>query len=249
MTLVVALACKDGVILAADGQSAGVAYELERTFGMAYPASKINHLGDKILWGGSGSAGIIQTLEEGFEELQKEADNISLHDPNLQLRLKEIHSACVRPEIDSQKKYGISSTELIGAQLLFVANDVEYHNPIKIWCIGSLGHSIFLEEDGIGIIGDATLFANMSLLNFRRNLIWYKPKSKSLSTEQGCLVAYRAVKDAIEASLDRVGPPIDIWTIKNNQKPTQVSGQAMKKLEEAYVMWKEAEIIKLQELL
>ena len=249
MTLIIALACKDSVILAADGLSAATSSELDMIFGLAFPTSKINTFGDNILWGGAGSEGIIQTIEVELGKLPKKVKNMSLHDLNLQKRLKEIHRRCVEPEITRQNLYGVPPTESIGAQLLFVTNDAEYHNPIKIWSIGSLGYSVSQEQYGCGIIGSGTLYAHMSLLNFRSNSEWIEPRSKSLSTEQGCLVTYRAVRDAIEASLDRVGSPIDIWTIKNGEEPKQIVDNEKTKLEKAYLKWKEAEITKLQEII
>ncbi len=235
MTLIVGLACTDGVVLAADGLSAGVAFELDQIFKMAYPSSKINPMGNNILWGAAGSVGIIQAVEIEFEKLPKKVKNMSLHDLDLQRQIKKILSACVSSEIVRQRQAGLPSTSVTGAQLLLVAND-----PIRIWTVG-YNDDAFVEQLGCGVIGNGTLFAHMALLPFRSNSFFNKPKSKSLSTEQGCLVAYRAIRDAIEASLDRVGLPVDIWMIKDNEKPTHVSGQVMKTLEEAYVMWKEAE--------
>jgi len=246
MTLIVGLACKDGVVLAADGISAGLAHERGLPFRISLPVSKINLLGDNILWGGAGNSATIQAIETKFEELPEKVKNTPLTD--LQNQIKKIVSDCVVIEMPRIRGYDSRDLQIkdIEAEILLVANDVD--DPIKILDVNSHG-AMFVQKFGCYEIGDADLFAHMALLNYRSNLIWPEPTSKSLSTEQGCLVAYRAVRDAIEANRGYIGPPIDIWTIKNGALPEQLSDIKKAELGEKYVQWKEAEITKLQELL
>lgn len=58
MTLVLALICTDGIIMASDGQS---------TFPtgagpMRLPSEKIHAVGSRLLWGGSGDVGLLQKI-------------------------------------------------------------------------------------------------------------------------------------------------------------------------------------------
>ena len=250
MTLVVALACKDGVVLAADGQTLGYALQDGKTYSMVFTACKIDYLGDNILWGGAGLAELIQKVETEFKKLPEEFKNSSLHDLKLLSWLRNTLHECNRPEIAAQMERGVPADQIIGAPLLFVSYDEKYHDDAaKIWSLGSLSHGMFWEQYGCGVIGDATLHTHMALLNYRSNLRGRKPRSKSLTTDQGCLVAYRAVKDAIEASPDRVGDPVDIWKIKKSEGPKQIVGDNKSKQEQAYLEWKEAEITALQNLI
>lgn len=248
MTLIVALACKNGVVLASDGSAAGFAREFKRAFFVSALSCKINPLGKNILWGASGSVDIIQTIEAEFEELPSAMKDKSLHDLALRKRIKDIHRRCVTNAIKHQREMGVKNEQLIGAELLLVSNDVNQADPIKIWYIGSL-RNYFVEDDGCSVIGDGTFYAQMSLLSFRLNLTSLKPRSKNLSTEQGCLVAHRAVKDAIEAGCGIVGPPIDIWVIKDKEKPKMLTVNEKEKLDKAYVAWQEEEVSLLQKLI
>ncbi len=174
--------------------------------------------------------------------------NETLHDLNFQKRIKEIHHSCVKAGLKQQEDAGATKEQLLGAELLLISNDVRQAEPIKIWYMG-YARNLFTEQTGCGVIGDGSFYAQMALLNFRSNLPSLKPRSKSLSTEQGCLVVYRAVKDAIETGRDRLGPPIDIWTIKDKEKPKQLLASDKEKLENAYIEWQEEEITLLQKLI
>ena len=53
MTVVLAMRCADGLVLAADSQST----DADR--GLSYPARKLHHLGDHAAWGGSGARAVL----------------------------------------------------------------------------------------------------------------------------------------------------------------------------------------------
>jgi len=61
MTVVLALVCKDGVVVAADTQVT------DSGRGMSYPAQKLHPLGDAAAWGGSGARSVLLELEDVFE--------------------------------------------------------------------------------------------------------------------------------------------------------------------------------------
>ena len=61
MTVVVALVCEDGVVVAADTQVT------DGNRGMSYPAQKLHPLGDDAAWGGSGARSVLLELEELFD--------------------------------------------------------------------------------------------------------------------------------------------------------------------------------------
>lgn len=67
MTVVLALRCEDGLVLAADSQIT------ERHRGMSYPAQKLHPMGSNAAWGGSGARSVLLELPTLFTE---DADEI-----------------------------------------------------------------------------------------------------------------------------------------------------------------------------
>lgn len=67
MTVVLALRCRDGLVLGSDSQIT------EEDRGMSYPAPKLHPLGDHAAWGGSGARAVLHDVQVCFEA---EADEI-----------------------------------------------------------------------------------------------------------------------------------------------------------------------------
>jgi len=61
VTVVLAIRCADGLVLAADSQIT----DADR--GLSYPARKLHHLGDHAAWGGSGARAVLTELEGMFD--------------------------------------------------------------------------------------------------------------------------------------------------------------------------------------
>jgi proteasome beta subunit len=60
MTVVLALRCADGIVLAADSQITDGAR------GLSYPAQKLHPFGGTAAWGGSGARAVLLELEDSF---------------------------------------------------------------------------------------------------------------------------------------------------------------------------------------
>jgi proteasome beta subunit len=67
VTVVLAVRCEDGLVLASDSQIT------EKGRGMSYPAQKLHDLGPDAAWGGSGARSVLLDLEVIF---RREADEI-----------------------------------------------------------------------------------------------------------------------------------------------------------------------------
>lgn len=61
MTVVLAVRCKDGLVIGADSQIT------EKDRGMTFPAQKLHPLGDHAAWGGSGARGVLGELAADLE--------------------------------------------------------------------------------------------------------------------------------------------------------------------------------------
>jgi len=198
MTLIIALACKDGVILASDGQAT--------TFSTGGPIrrtlSKIKRLGEHKLWADSGTVGMIQKIEVTFNSLPKEILNASLIEPQLrQAILQNAHTLRAQELKRHRSLHGQGRDMEAGVADLLI---VEYQKTPQIWHINPDCADEFLEEFGYGTSGSGDIFAHTLLKNF---------KVKDFSIEQGCLIAYRVLKDAIDIGAFGLGEPIDIWVI------------------------------------
>ena len=79
MTVVLAMRCEDGLVLATDSQITDTGR------GMSYPAQKLHSLGDHAAWGGSGARGVLTELEEGFEK----SSGVILDAPDVDRALQE----------------------------------------------------------------------------------------------------------------------------------------------------------------
>jgi 20S proteasome alpha/beta subunit len=67
MTLIVALACKDAVVMAADSQATEMQGGPNVGAAVRHETDKIKQLGPRMLWAASGSVGIIQDISDGLD--------------------------------------------------------------------------------------------------------------------------------------------------------------------------------------
>jgi len=225
MTLIIALACRDGVILASDSQAT--------TFSTGGPIrrtiSKIKRLGENKLWAASGTGGMIQKIETVFNSLPMEILNAPLSESQLrQAILQSAHAIRVQELQRHRTLYGQGRDIEAGVADLII---VEYQNGPRIWHINPDCMDEFLEDFGYGVSGSGDIFAHTLLKNH---------KIKNLSVEQGCLIAYRVLRDAIDIGAFGLGEPIDIWII-NKTGVKQKSQPEMLALRDSYASWIEAE--------
>jgi len=226
MTLIVALACKNGVVLASDGQvttfSSGGPVRL--------PTSKIKPLGKHKLWSASGAVGIIQKISDVLCSLPQEIIGKSLNNPQLrQTILNPIH-AIRKQELERNRVlYGQGRDNLASYADLII---VEYQNSNpKILHISPDCKDEFLEEFGYGCSGVGDIFAYTLLKNYR---------IKECPIERAALLAYRTIEDAINIGAYGLGEPIDLWIVdKDGIK--QKSKSEMMGLREACISLREIE--------
>lgn len=231
MTLIIALSCKDGIVMASDGQAtSGSSGGFVRR-----PISKIKQAGNKVLWGGSGSVGILQKISLVFEGLQQDILTKSIFDPQIKQIVIQNLFNIRKNELERHRGlYGIygHEKEQRETQLadLLIAEFGENGNH-KIWHINPDCWDELVEEFGYGCTGNGDIFAYSSLKNFN---------IKELSTNEGALLAYRVIKDAIDVGAFGLGEPIDVWILDRNGTK-RLNKEHMLAIRDTCSLWFEAE--------
>jgi proteasome beta subunit len=192
MTVVLAIKCANGIVLASDSQIT------DPGRGLTYPAQKLHPMGKYAAWGGSGSRAVLYDVEQILDseaDAVVEAKNIG---HALQARLLPIyqhHYDTFIEDVPGQEKGGTPATYVLAAGY---ADDQPF--IIDIDPNGLIGHH---EETGFQAIGSGAPLAQQAhalLAHFRMT---------ERDIDYGVVAALR-VLDALDASSPSVGGPMDI---------------------------------------
>ena len=196
MTVVLALRCDDGLVMASDSQIT------DPGRGLSYPAQKLHMMGKHAAWGGSGSRAVLYDLEQIFNaepDAILEADDIGRALQQRTLPVLKHHYENFIEDVPASKTGGATpSTYVLAAGFAgdrpFIV-DIDPH--------GLIGH---YEETGFQAVGSGAPMAQQAyalLANFRM-------------TERGVdygLIAALRVLDALDVSSPSVGGPMDLCRI------------------------------------
>jgi 20S proteasome alpha/beta subunit len=192
MTVVLAIKCVNGIVLASDSQIT------DPGRGLSYPAQKLHPLGGHAAWGGSGARAVLYDIEQIFRdeaEAVMEAKNIGHALQAKVLPVFKHHYDSFIDNVPGQGKAGTPATYVLAAGYV---GDQPF--IIDLDPNGLLGHH---EETGFQAIGSGAPMAQQAhalLTHFRM-------------TERGLdhgVVAALRVLDALDASSPSVGGPMDI---------------------------------------
>ncbi|MDV3134616.1 proteasome protein [Mycobacterium sp. 29Ha] len=192
MTVVLALRCADGLVMASDSQIT------DPVRAVSYPAQKLHALGKHAAWGGSGSRAVLFDLEQIFDA---EADAI-VEAPDvghaLQQRVVPVleqHYSSFIPEVPGGKPGATPATYMLAAGYSdgkpFIV-DIDPH--------GLIGHH---EETGFQAVGSGSPMAQQAYA-----LLAHFQMSKR-SIDYGVVAALR-VLDTLDTSSPSIGGPMDI---------------------------------------
>jgi proteasome beta subunit len=195
VTVVLALRCADGLVVASDSQIT------DPVRGVSYPAQKLHALGRHAAWGGSGSRAVLYDLEQIFDS---EADAI-IEAPDvghaLQQRVVPVleqHYNAFISEVPGGKPGATPSTYILAAGYAdgqpFII-DIDPH--------GLIGHH---EETGFQAVGSGSPMAQQA----HALLVHFQMSKRGV--DYGVVAALR-VLDALDASSPSVGGPMDICRI------------------------------------
>ena len=195
MTVVLALRCANGVVLASDSQIT------DPGRGLTYPAQKLHTLGPNAAWGGSGSRAVLYDVEQIFTDEPDsilEAKNVGHAMQARILPILKHHYENFIAEVPGQEKGGTPATYVLAAGYVGDAPFIIDVDPN-----GLIGHH---EETGFQAVGSGAAMAQQAhalLSHFRMS---------ERDVDYGVLAALR-VLDALDASSSSVGGPMDICRI------------------------------------
>lgn len=195
MTVVLAMRCDDGLVMATDSQITDTGR------GMSYPAQKLHALGDHAAWGGSGARGVLTELEEGFEK----SSGLILDAPDVDRALQEFVVPVLRHHYDNFIEH-IPNEENAGSPSAYVlAAGYAQDKPFVIE-INPNGMVSRYEDIGFHAVGSGAPMAQQAgalLAHFRMT---------ERSIRHGVVAAVR-VLDALRTTAPSVGGPVDVCRI------------------------------------
>lgn len=195
MTVVLALRCVDGLVVASDSQITDAAR------GLSYPAQKLHALGPHAAWGGSGSRAVLYDLEQLFDaapETVVEAEDLGRALQERVLPVLTRHYTHFIQDVPGEKPGATAATYVLAAGYSgdrpFIV-DIDPH--------GLIGH---YEEVGFHAVGSGAPMAQQAvalLAHFRMT---------ERDVDYGVVAALR-VLDALDATAPSVGGPMDVCRI------------------------------------
>lgn len=231
MTLVIALNCKDGIIMASDGQatvgSSGGPVRVE--------AEKIFEVNNTTLFGASGSVGNIQRSLEiirSIKDLEGDWNSAVMHNVKQQLFL--IYHNDLQRHVTFFKT--INPNQIPPPPIADVILTKLQENGEKIiWHVAADCSDELLQDLGYACTGNGDIFAHTLLKGYQ---------IKEIDVEKGKLLAYNTIKLGIEVGAYGLGEPIYIWTIEKTESKIEVkklSNEEMMALKDAWLSWREAQ--------
>jgi proteasome beta subunit len=200
MTVVLALRCADGLVMASDSQIT------DPGRGLSYPAQKLHPMGKRAAWGGSGSRAVLYDLEQIFDaepDAILESEDVGRALQQRTVPVLRHHYENFIEDVPAAKTGGATpATYVLAAgyagERPFIV-DIDPH--------GLIGH---YEETGFQAVGSGAAMAQQAyalLAHFRMT---------ERSVDYGVVAALR-VLDALDATSPSVGPPMDICRISPDE--------------------------------
>ena len=194
MTLIVAAACRDGVVVAADSQ-------MTTGQGTRFTSNKLRRMGPRIIWGAAGTMGATQIIEQSLEKHhwgETGAEPIE----GLRHRLADIVNPAQRQMLDTWVQ--LPRTDPAHAELLFAG-----YTAGRAWILGisRSGSAEVRTQEGFAAIGSGGAFANVALAS----LAHYDLPNTDI--ELGTVLVYRAMDDIIRVAAHGLGLPISMGLV------------------------------------
>lgn len=195
MTVVLALRCANGIVLASDSQIT------DPGRGLTYPAQKLHPLGEHAAWGGSGSRAVLYDVEQIFNDEADavvEARNVGHALQERVLPILRHHYDNFIADVPGQDTAGTPATYVLAAGY---SGDTPF--IVDLDPNGLVGHH---ETTGFQAVGSGAAMAQQA----HALLAHFQMAERDI--DYGVVAALR-VLDALDASSPSVGGPMDICRI------------------------------------
>jgi proteasome beta subunit len=223
MTVVLALRCADGIVVAADSHVTDTAR------GLSYPSQKLHPLGETAAWGGSGARAVLLELEEVFAEGAAAllgSNNVGRAVQERVVPLLRHHYDNFIEHVPGEQKSGATPATYVlaagyadGAPFIV---DIDPHGLIGRY-----------EQMGFHAIGSGAAMAQQAgvlLAHFRMT---------ERDVDRGVLAAVR-VLDALRITSPSVGGPVDVYRV-TRETATALSEDEIDGVRERVRRWAELE--------
>jgi len=228
VTLVLAIRCREGLVLASDGQvTTDAAGQPTRQ-----PARKLFDIGGRIAWGAAGSVGLQQSLMRELAALNGHANDPAALRRRLASVVIPIQQQALRdyvPQPDSEPP---------DLACIFCWCDEERAWILSIPRTG--GDHQF--HSRYSAIGSGNIFADYAMASV------VHLGTSELDIEQAKVVAHKAVADAIEVAAVYLGPPIQMYAVTHEGTHQVPRGEIDGTIANAVAAWKASEREALEEL-
>jgi 20S proteasome alpha/beta subunit len=231
MTLVIALNCKDGIIMASDGQT---------TVGSSggpvrVVAEKIFKVNNTTLFGASGNVGNIQKSLEIIRNIKDlEQDWTSVIMNNVKQQLFPAYYNDLQRHVNFYRNLNPNQIPPPPIADIILAKMQDDGKGI-IWHIAPDCSDELLQELGYACTGNGDIFAHTLLKGY---------EIREIEVEKAKLLAYNTIKLGIEVGAYGLGEPIYICTIKKKEcgiEVEKVKEEEIMALKDACYSWREAQ--------
>ncbi|MFH1087539.1 MAG: hypothetical protein V1737_03010 [Chloroflexota bacterium] len=228
MTLILALACKEGLVIASDGQ------ETFQTTGQPVKreASKLFQLGKSVVWGASGHVGLRQVVQKELDALEKGLTGFDKK-PCEELRPRLVR-AVVPIMQQAVKEFVPVHANARPASVSLCFSGYTCHEG-WILEINEQGHHERHEQRGLCAIGSGDVLAYHACQSLQH--VFHQDR-----TLQQCqALAFRVIDEAINTAAYGLGYPIQMWTVSSNGAK-QLSSSELEAIGTTVRAWKEIEL-------
>lgn len=233
MTLILALLCSDGLVMASDSQAT-----IETTGQqLKGPAEKLFRPWDHIAWGASGATGIIQRVDIHLREKHAASAAFErMHPDEVRKRLAAEIAEVIHPLVTKQY-LNLPGRSMPIAGFLFAGHTAR--GPVLFEVSDNLMDASHIET-GYAAIGSGDIFPYYALAA----LSHFDVRNRTL--EEAKAIAYRVVSDAINIAAFGLGPPVQMVEVRRQANGTykvrKLSPEDLRILEDTVYTWKTLEV-------
>jgi 20S proteasome alpha/beta subunit len=225
LTVVLALRCQDGAVLASDSQGT----EADDT---KSAVQKVFQLSDSAVWAGSGSGAVLSAIQSTFEGARAALDK----SPNVPNSMRSLVIPVLKAEYEKFVAPPDMFKGMVGGGPLVdvVACGLQAGVP---WIVEVDRHGTLTDytDKGRHAVGSGAGFAQMASALLSHYDLGARPIA------WGKAAAFRAINAVIQTSASGVGPPIQMWTVTADEGVRRLEDDELTELNNFVGGWQEQE--------